>query len=116
MRSSNHALGHPTARLLLASLAAALSMGVSHQALAACSNSGTAGIVLDCSGDDAAITSAVAAAPASSIATANPIAGVRITDDATLEVGADVSSRISGALLSATNNNYGVYGIWGQVA
>lgn len=49
MSSSNQVLGRPAAKLLLASLAAALSMGVSHQALAACA-AGSAPNQLSCEG------------------------------------------------------------------
>ncbi|MFT3730532.1 MAG: autotransporter domain-containing protein [Hyphomicrobium sp.] len=50
MSISVHRIRSSSSRFLLGSLAAALSMGVSHQALAACTASPTSGITVDCEG------------------------------------------------------------------
>ncbi len=95
---------------VLASLAFALSMSISHQAMAACTPSVGVGIILDCAGNSSIISNVTNATGATS-----PNVAVRITDPTTLSNSAIVSSSIATGVLTTTNNNFGVYGIWGQV-
>lgn len=77
------------AAVVIAPLAFALSMGVSHQAMADCVASGTAGVILDCSGDseiDTAINNLNATSNANSVVQLLGAAGgsLEITENGSL--------------------------------
>lgn len=103
-RSQFKSMGRRFAVTATASLAFALSLSVSHQAMAACVASGTAGTVIDCSGDSELST------PVSIVnGSTTPQIGVRLTTDGTeLENETTITSQIT---TPTGRNTFAVFGI-----
>lgn len=111
MLRPNWFVGQRRKSVVYSPLLALLSMGASHQALADCMASAAAGIILDCAGD-----SEINAPVSNTAGSVNPSVAIRLTDVADLTNNSAISSSIAGGVLTITNNNFSVYGIWGQVA